>query len=154
MYSDEDCHKVLSGGLVWLKRQGILAQGLQNNNGGWELRNKYFKNSTSPKSYTLLRRFSERLLITEGIFDFLSLATLEEELMDTSDCIVLNSLSFLNPIKELIPNYLQAQLYLDNDPAGIKATTELLNLFDKITDKRDSYKDYKDLNEKLKTEKA
>jgi hypothetical protein len=141
---------------VWYRLNGkeYFALGLQNNNGGWELRNKYFKNSTSPKSYTLLGRSSERLLITEGMFDFLSLATLEEELVNTSDCIVLNSLSFINSVKEHIPNYPQIQLYLDNDPAGIKATTELLSLFDNSTDKRNSYKDYKDLNEKLKTERT
>ncbi len=138
---------------VWFGLNGkeYFALGLQNSNGGWELRNKYIKISTSPKSYTLLKRSSERLLITEGMFDFLSLATLEEDLVKSSDCIVLNSLSFINRIKKLIPEYPEVQLFLDNDPAGEKATSELLNLFANCRDQRDSYKDYGDLNEKLKT---
>ncbi len=136
---------------VWftLKGKEYFALGLQNGNGGWELRNKYLKISSSPKSYTLLKRSSQRLLITEGMFDFLSLATLEQDLVNTSDCIVLNSLSFVHRVKKLIPNYPQVQLYLDNDPAGEKATHELLSLFANCTDHRNSYKEYPDLNEKL-----
>ena len=86
------------------------------------------------------------------MFDFLSLAALRKELVETSDCIVLNSLAFIEEIKILLPRYQQVQLYLDNDPAGTKATRELLSLYFNVTDKSDFYKHYKDLNEKLKNE--
>ncbi|MDT0644533.1 toprim domain-containing protein [Zunongwangia sp. F363] len=107
---------------IWYKLDGkkYFAIGLQNNSGGWELRNKYFKSSSSPKSYTQLYNCKDRLLITEGMFDLLSLAILEPELVRYSACIILNSLAFIEPVKRLLPEYDQVYLYLDNDPAGKK----------------------------------
>ncbi|GGW86099.1 hypothetical protein GCM10008086_13010 [Salegentibacter mishustinae] len=88
------------------------------------------------------------------MFDFLSLATIDEDLVQNSDCIILNSLAFLERIKMLIPKYEKALLYLDNDPAGKKAAGSLLNQFQNVTDCSNSYCDYIDLNEKLKAEKS
>jgi len=140
---------------VWyrLNAKEYFALGLQNNRGGFELRNKYYKSSSSPKSYTYRKRNFKTLLITEGMFDFLSLAVLEEELVMSSDTITLNSVAFTKNIGFLIPNYKEVFLFLDNDPAGDKATDSLLQQFSNVTDKRDSYKTYKDLNEKLTNEK-
>jgi len=141
---------------IWYhcKGKGFFAIGLQNHLGGWELRNKYFKSSSSPKTFSLIENDSEQLLITEGMFDFLSLATIDEDLVQSSDCIILNSLAFIKRIEILITVYDRVLLYLDNDPAGEKATTSLLNQYEHITDCRESYKGYVDLNEKLKDEKA
>ncbi len=136
-----------------LKGKEFFSLGLQNHLGGWELRNKYFKGSSAPKSYTHLKNGSKNLLVTEGLFDFLSLAVLENKLVNTSDVIILNSLAFLAQIQTHIPEYQQVLLYLDNDPAGDIATGELLSRFENVTDKRNSYKNFKDLNEKLNYEK-
>ncbi len=135
------------------KGKEFFSLGLQNHLGGWELRNKYYKGSSSPKSYTYLKNGSKSLLVTEGMFDLLSLAVLQKELVNTSDFIILNSLAFLAKIQNHIPEYDQVLLFLDNDPAGDSATQELLNLFENVTDKRNSYKNFKDLNEKLNREK-
>jgi len=137
----------------WNEKQ-YYALGLKNKLGGWELRNKYFKNSSSPKTFSLVENDSKQLLITEGMFDFLSLATIDEDLVQSSDSIILNSLVFIKRIETLIPKYKRVLLFLDNDSAGEKATASLLNQYDHITDRSDSYKDYVDLNEKLKDEKA
>ena len=135
------------------KGKEFFALGLQNHLGGWELRNKYFKGSNSPKSYTHFKNGSKSLMVTEGMFDLLSLAVLDKKLMSTSDVIILNSLSFLTQIQTHIPEYDQIFLYLDNDPAGDSATQELSTRFDNVTDMRNSYKNFKDLNEKLNNEK-
>jgi DNA primase len=137
---------------VWyeFKERQFYAIGLRNNKGGWELRNKYFKNSSSPKTYSLIQNGSRQLIVTEGMFDFLSLATMEEVLVNSSDAIVLNSLAFVDRIKGLLPEYDRVLLYLDNDAAGKKATASLLQLYDHIADCSDSYSGYGDLNEKLK----
>jgi len=135
------------------KGKEFFALGLQNHLGGWELRNKYFKGSCSPKSYTHLKNGSCRLLVTEGMFDLLSLAVLEKELINSSDVIILNSLAFLAKIQTQFPEYHQVLLFLDNDGAGDSATLELLTRFENVTDKRNSYKNFKDLNEKLNNEK-
>jgi len=136
---------------IWFnfKDKEYFAIGLENQLGGWELRNSYFKGSSSPKSYTYIKRRSKTLLITEGLFDFLSLAVLEEDLVKASDIIILNSLAFTNKIKVHLSNYENILLYLDNDPAGDKATAEILKLFKNATDERNSFRNYKDLNEKL-----
>src|SRR5690606_8097005 len=104
------------------KGKEYFAIGLKNHLGGWELRNKYFKCSSCPKSYTYFKLGSKVLLITEGMFDFLSLATMEKNLVESSDCIILNSLSFLEKVKDQLTNYEQIHIYLDNDPAGDIAT--------------------------------
>ena len=93
-----------------LKGKEFFSLGLQNHLGGWELRNKYFKGSSSPKSYTYFKNGSKNLLVTEGLFDLLSLATLENELVNTSDVIILNSLSFLAQIQTHIREYHQVLL--------------------------------------------
>ena len=136
---------------VWYGYKGkrFFSIGLQNHKGGWELRNKYFKTSSSPKTYSLFERGSKQLIITEGMFDFLSLATIDEDLVQNSDCIILNSLAFLERIKMLILKYDRVLIYLDNDPAGEKAAGSLLNQFDNVTDCSNSYSGYVDLNEKL-----
>ncbi|MDT0648443.1 toprim domain-containing protein [Zunongwangia sp. F260] len=136
---------------VWYKLRGqeYFAVGLENNLGGWELRNKYYKNSSSPKSYSFIDHSSNRLVVTEGILDFLTLAVLNEGLLNTSDGIVLNSLAFLTDIKKIISEYHEIFLFLDNDPAGEKATTLLLRFSANVTDCSGFYHPYKDLNEKL-----
>ncbi|QED36713.1 DNA primase [Antarcticibacterium arcticum] len=136
-----------------IKKKKYYSIGLQNHLGGWELRNKYYKNSSSPKSYTYVSRASKTLLVTEGMFDFLSLATLEEDLVKSSDAIILNSVAFVKNIQVFISEYEEVFLYMDNDLAGEKATIFLLRQFSNATDKRFSYKDYNDLNDKLRDEK-
>ena len=140
---------------VWYSCKGkrFFALGFGNYKGGWELRNKYFKTFSSPKTFSFFERGSRQLLITEGMFDFLSLATIDEELVQNSDCIILNSLAFIKRIETLIPKYEKVLLYLDNDSAGKKAAGSLLDQFENVTDCCNSYSEYIDLNEKLKAEK-
>lgn len=124
--------------------------GLRNDKGGWELRNKYAKYSSSPKTYTHIRNSNDRLLIIEGMFDFLSLAVIDEELVRSSDVIVLNSLAFTEAVKPLISDYREVLLYLDNDTAGVKAGKDLLK-FTNTTDRSSGYSEYKDLNEMIRS---
>lgn len=141
---------------VWyrLRNKQYFAIGLKNHEGGWELRNKYYKNSSSPKTYSIFKRASSHLIITEGMFDFLSLATIDQDLIKNSDWVVLNSLSFIDRINNLIPGYERVSIYLDNDRSGKKVASSLLNLYDNIKDCSDSYTGYTDLNAKLKDKKC
>lgn len=133
------------------RKYEFFAIGLENHLGGWELRNRYFKISSSPKSYTWLKNSSVRLLVTEGMFDFLSLATLDHALVQASDCVVLNSISFVDDIKTLIGGYSEVLLYLDNDPAGKRATNKLLKDCESSRDMSWEYSGYSDLNDQLKS---
>lgn len=136
---------------VWytFKNVNFFAIGLRNNKDGWELRNKIFKNSCSPKSYTYLQRNQSQLIILEGMFDLLSLAVLNEPLMNISDVMVLNSISFIKNIEIHIPDYESVFLYLDCDSAGQKAAEYLTKKYSLVFDKSDFYKNHKDLNEYL-----
>ncbi len=136
---------------VWYECQGktYYAIGLQNNENGWELRNLYFKTSSSPKNFTYLQKIKDNLMICEGMFDLLSIVELYPEELKNSDIIVLNSLSFLTQVTPKFKSYKSIDLYLDNDASGRKNTTELLRYYPHIKDQSHRYKNYKDLNEKL-----
>ena len=116
---------------------------------GWELRNKYFKICSSPKSYTYLKKDAERLLVLEGMFDLLSMAELYPDKLTTSDVMVLNSLSFLEAVSELFENYKDVELYLDHDATGRMHSKELTDRYSNVKDKSECYIGYKDLNEQL-----
>ncbi len=140
---------------VWYtyKDSQYFAIGLKNNRGGWELRNKIFKNCCSPKSYTYIKRNCNQLIILEGMFDLLSLAIMDDVLLNTSDILVLNSISFINNIEKYISKYALVHLYLDNDSTGQKAAQYLTDKYKVSIDKSSSYKNYKDLNDLLSHEK-
>ena len=136
---------------VWYECKGnsYYSIGLRNKEGGWELRSLYFKTSSSPKSYTYLKKEKDNLIVCEGMFDLLSIAEVYPEELNSSDIIVLNSLSFLSQITSCFKNYKSVDLYLDNDHSGKKNTTELLRYYPNLKDQSYRYKNYKDLNEKL-----
>lgn len=124
--------------------------GLENVSGGWELRNKYFRNSSSPKDFTYFESGQKTLKITEGIFDFLSLITIEPECLDNSDYIILNSISFKKSVLPLLSNYDQVELYLDSDNSGKKTTEYFLSNCSNCIDKSNLYEGFEDLNDWLK----
>ena len=136
-----------------IKEKPCFSIALQNKEGGWELRNKYFKICSSPKSYTYLKNDAERLLVLEGMFDLLSMAELYPDKLTTSDVMVLNSLSFLQAVSELFENYKEVELYLDHDEPGRIHSKELSNRFLNVKDKSEFYIGYKDLNEHLISKK-
>ena len=136
---------------VWYNYNGRIhfSIGLANSSGGWELRNKFVKNSTAPKSHSYIAIGKEKLLIFEGMFDLLSLAMTDKDLVSSSDCIILNSLSFLDKSFALLNKYQEIYSYLDNDTAGKEATRKLKESSETLFDCSPSYGNCKDLNEKL-----
>jgi len=136
-----------------LKGSTFFAIGLQNVSGGWELRNPYYKNSSSPKNYSLFSRSKDMLSVTEGMFDFFSLLTLYPGLPLKSDFLILNSLSFAHRIKAVAESYSKTCLYLDNDPSGKKATQKLLEEVKGSVDLSGVYASKKNLNELLVTDR-
>lgn len=136
---------------VWytIKGKSYFAVGLENERGGWELRNKFFKNSSSPKYCTHLNRNSKQLIILEGMFDLLSLAMLDIELTSSSDILVLNSIAMVEKVEKHIYGYETLYAYFDNDAAGERATGHLSQKYRNLIDRSGTYKNHKDLNEYL-----
>ena len=141
---------------VWYnyKDKTFFAVGLKNHKSGWELRNRLFKNSSSPKSYTIIQNKNKQLILLEGMFDLLSLAMLDSKLLKTSDMLVLNSLAFIKDAEKYFETYDLVHLYLDRDTAGQKATKYLIDKYNHVLDKSNRYENHKDLNDLLSHEKG
>ena len=125
------------------------AIGFKNNKGGFELRNEHFKGSSSPKAYTFYDHAASEITVFEGFFDFLSFLVLTRNNQDpNTNFLVLNSLSFFHPAKELMDRHQQVNLYLDGDGQGRNYTRQAIAWNGrKYKDRSTSFRNAKDLNE-------
>ena len=121
----------------------------ENDSHGHELRNKYFKGSTSPKAITTIPGANQTAVnVFEGFMDYLSGLTYFKTDRASCTTIVLNGVGFVDKLIEILPNYTKINLWIDNDQAGQKATRL-------IQDKRPEavnrskilYPNHKDFNE-------
>ncbi|MDT7828852.1 toprim domain-containing protein [Pricia sp. S334] len=129
--------------------KSYFAIGLKNDSGGWELRNKYMKNSSSPKDITHIKNGNIKLIVTEGMFDLLSILESYEKLESEHDFLVLNSTAFVQKAMRIIDGYSGIELYLDNDRNGKQTTHKLIRHSKDCKDRSTLYKDFKDMNERL-----
>lgn len=125
------------------------AIGFPNGKGGYELRNSYFKGSSSPKTFRFIDNGSQELQVFEGFFDFLSWVTHFQNNQLTSNFLVLNSLSFFQRAKQTMEQHSSIGLWLDRGTAGQACTMQALKSHSAYTDKSSLYKDFDDLNEWL-----
>ena len=124
--------------------------GFKNDSGGYEIRNAYSKICLEKKDITSLKNDSKDVRIFEGFFDFLSFKKVENYLeKETSDYIILNSVSMIYKIKNLLENYKNIELYFDNDEAGTRAVEMIKNDLKNAEDCRVLYSGFKDLNDWL-----
>lgn len=129
--------------------------GFENDASGFEIRNTYFKGSSSPKDVTTLKKGSDAIAVFEGFFDFLSYKTLQEQLGNPqTDYLILNSLSFFEKSLAPLDRYKAIHLYLDNNNAGQKCTLRALAVGSKFKDESSLYKGFDDLNDFLLTRKS
>ena len=129
-----------------IRGRNFFAIGLKNSSGGWELRNKYYKNSSSPKDITYMKNGNSRLIVTEGMFDMLSLMERDKSLKEKNDLLILNSLAFVEKTLGLLDSYELVKLYLDNDNVGKSAAGLLMEQGPNCRDMSYVYKDFKDVN--------
>ena len=133
------------------------AIGFQNDLGGYELRNRDFKGSSSPKSSTIITGQTDGISVFEGFFDFLSYQTNQKFKNDTKSrltkvqdgFLILNSLAYLEKNRVAMEQYPKIHLYLDRDKAGREATKKALSWSSGYIDKSHPYRLFKDLNEYL-----
>ena len=139
------------------KEKEYRAVGFKNNAGGYELRNEYFKGSSTPKYVSYVDNKSDNIKVFEGFFDFLSYQTIHknEQLNLTNlpdrqtSFLVLNSLSFFKRSLLLMEKHQSIHLYLDHDEAGRKCTNLAQKRSLKFKDESKFYKGHKDLNDCL-----
>ncbi|MDP2338989.1 MAG: toprim domain-containing protein [Bacteroidota bacterium] len=122
--------------------------GFKNDSGGWEIRNPYFKASSSPKDITTFKNGSDEAVVFEGFTDFLSFQFLHKNLPENSqDFVVLNSVSFFERARLFMEQHQSIRLYLDRDDAGQKYSKRALSMSTKYADESKLYKNHKDLND-------
>jgi len=118
---------------------------------GYELRNKYFKGSTSPKDITTIPGINGFAVnVFEGFMDFLSALTYYNIQQPSCDTIVLNGVEFIQKFIDRLPRYARINLFLDNDRAGQEASDRIAELRpDAVNRSQILYPGFKDYNEFL-----
>jgi hypothetical protein len=124
-----------------------FAVGFQNDAGGWELRNRYFKGSTSPKNITTINNGSNSVMVFEGFMDFLSYLSLKQNASPAIDSAILNSLTNLPKAIPFLQTHQIIHAFWDNDEAGKRAVQSLSPVCNEVIDQSVFYRNYKDLND-------
>lgn len=122
--------------------------GFKNDLGGFEIRNPYFKASSSPKGITTIDNSAGEVIVFEGFTDFLSFkATHHQDPEDRFDFVVLNSVSFFETARPFLEKHNTIRLYLDRDATGQNCSRYALSLSSNYKDESSLYQNHKDFND-------
>lgn len=122
--------------------------GFKNDSGGYEIRNPFFKTSSSPKDITTIKNKSKEAVVFEGFFDFLSfMAVHENQATNESNFVILNSVSFFEKARPFMEQHEIIRLYLDRDATGQNYSHYALSLSNKYKDESKLYEHHKDFND-------
>lgn len=126
-----------------------FAIGFRNDAGGWELRNRSFKGSSTPKNITTIRNGSDTVMVFEGFIDFLSYLSLKSNPSLTIDTTVLNSVANLTKAVPFLESHRTVHAFLDNDDAGRKTLDSLRESLPsaEVVNQSAFYRNHKDLND-------
>jgi len=130
-------------------KKHFFAAGWQNELGGWEVRNKYFKGCLGHKAISLVPGGNDRLLVFEGYLDYLSWLTEHEEA--NPSVLILNSLSLLEVAIRRAKDFSDVELYFDRDKSGLEATIQFIATIPYARDASPIYEGFIDYNERLMT---
>lgn len=133
-----------------LNGKQYYAIGFQNDSGGYEIRNPYFKGSSSPKGVTTIKNGSEEVFVFEGFMNFLSFLVIHKNQLESQgDFLILNSVSFFEKARPFLEQYEQVRLYLDRDATGQNCSRYALSLSARYKDESGLYHCHNDLNDWL-----
>lgn len=133
-----------------MRRKDFFAAGWQNEKGGWEVRNKYFKGCLGPKGMTYIQGSEYQLSVFEGYLNYLSWLFENKDSKDS--VLVLNSLAFLTSGIDRAKSYEQVNIYFDHDKSGEEASQTFLKALPDAMDKSSVYAGYNDYNDKIQAE--
>jgi len=122
--------------------------GFKNDSGGYEIRNKNYKQSSSPKDITTIAFGVDSVHVFEGFMDFLSWQTLHPYAEPgTADFVVLNGAGMFDRALPFLEEHDVVRLWLDRDVTGKAYTQYALSMGPKYRDESGWYEKHKDLNE-------
>lgn len=135
---------------VWYTKESKLYFGIafENDLGGYEMRNRIYKNCIGKKSITTKLNGSKAIILVEGFIDYLSFALLCKN-FKAYDYLILNSTSMLKSAIPILKKYEKVIAYLDNDDSGKDCFYEIKKEVPWIVDQSQGYYPLKDLNELL-----
>ncbi|MCC8035589.1 MAG: toprim domain-containing protein [Rikenellaceae bacterium] len=133
-----------------------FAIGFKNDAGGWELRNRAFKGSSTPKNITTIDNGSDTVMVFEGFMDYLSYLSLKGNPTPAIDTTVLNSVTNLQKAVPFLESHRTVHAFLDNDESGRKAVARMEELLPKseVIDQSKFYRNHKDLNDYLREHRS
>ena len=134
--------------LFTVNNKPYFAIGFANQSGGYELRNRDLKLSSSPKDLTFIDQGSDSVHVFEGFMDMLSLLMIRQESLH-DNFLVLNSMSFVNKGLECLLQHQSVFVYPDQDDRGQQVMAIIKNAIPQAVDEGNFYRDFKDLNEYL-----
>lgn len=140
---------------VYYKHNGkpYFAIAIGNEQGGYELRNKYFKGCFAPKAITTIQNGATSCCLFEGFMDYLSYKVLKQRnnlTLNDRDYFILNSTNNTPKLLDRLSKYEQIYCYLDNDEAGMRTTIDIQQRYGvRVSDQSVHYRGYKDLNDFL-----
>ncbi|HIB8182141.1 TPA: toprim domain-containing protein [Elizabethkingia anophelis] len=145
--------------------KNLYAIGFKNLSEGFELRNSFYKGSVLKKDISVIgigntlstqMSQSKNIAVFEGFMDALSFIELHKSY--SGNILIMNSIALLKKTIDYLKGYSEIDLYLDNDKAGIKCTSEIIKSYPKAKDHSKEYIDFKDYNEfllhQIKTRKS
>jgi hypothetical protein len=151
-----------------MNEREYTAIGFPNQSGAWELRNRWFKGSSSPKDISIVRFTDERITenknhhasdtnskicVLEGFMDFLSVIQIKDEAFQKfthqSDFLILNSLRLLSRNIQILQAHQKISLFLDNDQPALEAKAQLIVKGIRYADASKLYRPHKDVNDFL-----
>ena len=125
-----------------------FAVGFPNEDGGYEIRNRFFKGSIPPKAVSLIRQGSTMVNVYEGFVDLLSGLTLGYG--RTEDNLVLNSVANREKAYRHLDGYEAIKCWLDNDKAGQQCLEALQKRYgERVRNFSVLFRPCKDVNEYL-----
>lgn len=143
---------------VYYKHNGkpYFAIAFGNEQGGYELRNKYFKGCFAPKAVTAINNGATSCCLFEGFMDYLSYIVLKQRnnptpsIIKERDYFILNSTNNAPKLLDRLSKYERIYCYLDNDEAGMRTTIDIQQRYGvKVSDQSVHYLGFKDLNDYL-----
>lgn len=140
---------------VYYKHNGkpYFAIAFGNEQGGYELRNKYFKGCFAPKAVTAIQNGATSCCLFEGFMDYLSYKVLKQRnnlTVNDRDYFILNSTNNTPKLLDRLAKYERIYCYLDNDETGMRTTIDIQQRYGvKVSDQSVHYRGFKDLNDYL-----
>jgi len=128
-------------------RKPFFAAGWQNEAGGWEVRNKYFKGCLGSKAITFIQGDTKHAVLFEGYINYLSWLSEHKEAMQS--VIILNTLSLLKEGIIKAKQFSKLDIYFDRDPSGFQAAKDLIAALPYGVDRSSAFEGFNDYNDKL-----